>query len=458
MEPPPSSVTVNTIRCRTYARIVRKSTLGRLIYDAVSSKKGTTVRRPEPFSALPPEQVESLVSVLDAVRIGAATTRPAVARMTGLGRNVVTQRVSYLVAAGLLEEGRLGPSTGGRAPRELRFRAEAGVILVAELGATSIEVARSDLAGSVTDIRSEGADVTLGPEPVLLRVAELLDGIVADLPTGTDVWGVGLGLPAPVEFETGTPVAPPIMPGWDGYDVRSFFASRYGAPVWVDNDVNVMALGELRGGLAAGHRDVVFVKIGTGIGAGLISRGALHRGAQGCAGDIGHVSIGDSTMRCRCGQLGCLEAHAGGFALARDGRELARSGASPELAKALAQGRELTADTVIKAAQRGDLAAGELVIRSARLVGVVLASLVNFFNPSLSLVGGGLTSSGEMYLGEVRRSVLSRSLPLATRSLQVMQSPLADSAGLRGAAFMVVDEILSLERLAAVGASETIAG
>lgn len=407
------------------------------------------MKRPEPLSSLPADQIESLVNVLDAVRDGAAATRPEVARLTGLGRNVVTQRVSQLVAAGLLEEGRLGRSTGGRAPRELRFRAEAGVVLAAELGATGIEVAVSDLAGRLTQIHSEDADVTDGPEPVLGRVADLFDGLVGSLPAGTEVWGIGLGLPGPVEFESGTPVSPPIMPGWDMYDVRGFFGSRFDVPVWVDNDVNVMALGELRGGLAAGHRDVVFVKIGTGIGAGLVSRGALHRGAQGCAGDIGHVTVGDSTIQCRCGQLGCLEAHAGGFALARDGQDLARSGASAQLAQAVAEGREVTAATVIHVAQRGDLAARELVTASARLVGEALARIVNFFNPSLILVGGGVASSGEMYLAEVRRSVLNRSLPLATRSLLIKQSPLADYAGLRGAAFMVVDELLSLERLAA---------
>jgi glucokinase-like ROK family protein len=407
------------------------------------------MKRPEPLSSLPADQIESLVNVLDAVRDGTAATRPEVARLTGLGRNVVTQRVSQLVAAGLLEEGRLGRSTGGRAPRELRFRAEAGVVLAAELGATGIEVAVSDLAGRLTQIHSEDADVTDGPEPVLGRVADLFDGLVGSLPAGTEVWGIGLGLPGPVEFESGTPVSPPIMPGWDMYDVRGFFGLRFDVPVWVDNDVNVMALGELRGGLAAGHRDVVFVKIGTGIGAGLVSRGALHRGAQGCAGDIGHVAVGDSTIQCRCGQLGCLEAHAGGFALAREGQELARSGASAQLAQAVAEGREVTAATVIHAAQRGDLAARELVTASARLVGEALARIVNFFNPSLILVGGGVASSGEMYLAEVRRSVLNRSLPLATRSLLIKQSPLADYAGLRGAAFMVVDELLSLERLAA---------
>ncbi|MCW2791945.1 MAG: glcK2 [Nocardioides sp.] len=403
-------------------------------------------------TTLPAEHIDSLLSVLEAVRRTSTITRPEIARRTGLGRNVVSERAGQLVAAGLLAEGDLARSTGGRAPRELRFRSEAGVILVAELGATSIEVAVSDLAGELSHMYGEPADVTLGPEIVLGRIAELFAGLVEQVPTGTAVWGVGLGLPGPVEFETGTPVSPPIMPGWDGFDVRGFFTSRFHAPTWVDNDVNVMALGELRGGLGAGHRDLVFVKVGTGIGAGLVSRGLLHRGAQGCAGDIGHMAVGGSTVLCRCGQEGCLEALAGGFAIARDGLELAVSGGSRVLATALADGREITAETVIWAAQHGDPAARALVTSSARLLGEALARVVNFFNPSLVLIGGGVASAGDLYLAEVRSSVIARSLPLATRALEIVRSPLADCSGLRGAAFMVVDELLSAERLAATAA------
>lgn len=407
------------------------------------------MQRPQMIATLPAEHIDSLVSVLDAVRNASATTRPEIARLTGLGRNVVSDRAEQLVAAGLLAEGELGRSTGGRAPRELRFRSEAGVVLVAELGATSIDVAASDLAGSLSLRHEEPADMTAGPDVVLSRVAELFDEVLAQLPQGTSVWGVGLGLPGPVEFETGTPVSPPIMPGWDGYDVRGFLGSRFQVPVWVDNDVNVMALGELRGGTAAGHRDFVFVKVGTGIGAGLVSGGELHRGAQGCAGDIGHASVGASTVLCRCGQRGCLEALAGGFALSRDGLGLARSGTSALLAQALADDCEITAETVIWAAQHGEPAARDLVATSARLLGESLARVVNFFNPSLILIGGGVASAGDFYLAEIRQSVIARSLPLATRSLQIARSPLADRAGLRGAAFMVVDELLSPERLAA---------
>lgn len=401
------------------------------------------MERERAIHGLAGENIESIVDVLDAVRVSGATTRPEVARLTGLGRNVVADRATQLIAAGLLTEGPLGRSTGGRAPRELHFNADAGVILVAELGATSIEVATADLAGNISNARSEAADIALGPTVILGRVAELFDELVESLSGDSHVWGIGVGLPGPVEFDTGRPVSPPIMPGWDAYDVRSFFADRYRAPVWVDNDVNVMALGELRGGLAAGHRDVVFIKVGTGIGAGLVSRGLLHRGAQGCAGDIGHMAVGESTVLCRCGQTGCLEALAGGYALGRDGLELAHSGQSPVLADQLAAGHAITAQSVVDAALRGDPATRRLVTDSARMLGEALARVVNFFNPSLVLIGGGVSSAGDLYLSQVRLTVLGRSLPLATRSLEILQSPLSDCAGLRGAAFMVVDELLS---------------
>lgn len=396
------------------------------------------------------DNVASLVSVLDGVRNASASTRPEISRLTGLGRNVVTQRTSQLIEAGLLAEGKLGRSTGGRAPRELRFVAEAGTVLVAELGATSVAVAATDLAGRLVAQHEEPGDVTAGPSVTLDRVTELFAQLLERLPEKTEVWGIGLGLPGPVEFESGTPIAPPIMPGWDGYDVRGHF-DAFGAPVWVDNDVNLMALGELRRGTASGEQDFVFVKIGSGIGAGLVSQGRLHRGAQGCAGDIGHISVVDhSEIICRCGQSGCLEAIAGGYALARDGRRAAQGGTSRMLAHALASDGAITAQTVIRAAGHGDPLAVDLVAGSARLVGESLARIVNFFNPSLILIGGGVASAGDRYLAEIRQTIFARSLPLATRTLRILPAPLSDFSGLRGAAFMVLDELFSTARISAL--------
>src|SRR5258707_3107247 len=156
------------------------------------------------------------------------------------------------------------------------------------------------------------------------------------------------------------------MPGWDLYPIRERFAARYGAPVWVDNDVNVLALGEARSGIAAGHDNVVVVKIGTGIGAGIISDGHLHRGAQGSAGDIGHIQVvDDPAVICRCGNIGCLEALAGGEAIGRAGEAAARDGRSPRLRAALDPRGTVTAADVAPAASAGDSGAVALP-RSAR--------------------------------------------------------------------------------------------
>ncbi|MDQ1723061.1 MAG: hypothetical protein QOG52_89, partial [Frankiaceae bacterium] len=267
------------------------------------------------------DYVESLAKVLDGVRSGGLRTRPELVRQLGLGRNVVSERVSQLLDFGLLEEGRLAASTGGRPSRELRFRAESGCLLVAELGATELQVGISDLNGALLVQRTQPLDVGDGPEATLTRLEAIFDELLAtrshpDAP----LWGVAAGLPGPVEFSLGMPVAPPIMPGWDAYPVRERLALRFQVPAWVDNDVNVMALGELRAGIGRGEQALIYVKVGTGIGAGLISAGHLHRGAQGAAGDIGHVSVlDDDSVLCRCGNTGCLEAIAGGYALSRDG-------------------------------------------------------------------------------------------------------------------------------------------
>jgi glucokinase-like ROK family protein len=389
------------------------------------------------------DQLDTLVTVLDHVRAGEFRTRPELTRGTGLGRTVIAQRVGQLINSGLVGDGDLGPSTGGRAPRELCFRAERGTVLVAELGATSIGAGRTDLAGKLLQHHEEPWDVARGPDATLDRLEVLFD----QLQSGP-VWGIGVGVPGPVEFASGRPIAPPIMPGWDAYPIRDRLSGRYSAPVWVDNEVNLMALGEYRAGLGRGVADQIFLKVGTGIGAGLISAGRLHRGAQGCAGDIGHIAVSDdTTTACRCGNTGCLEALAGGSALARDAATAAQEGRSAWLADHLAGSGELTARDLSRGADFGDPQSVELLSRAGRRIGDVLATLVNFYNPSLVLVGGGVADSGDLLIAAIRQAVYGRSLPLATRDLRIARSPLNDRAGLRGAGFMVVDELFSRDRL-----------
>ncbi len=417
-----------------------------------------TGQGPEPA---PPsdETLDALEAVLDTIRHGQARSRADIVDVTGLSRGVVAGRVAELLDRGLIAEGDPGPSTGGRPPRQLAFRGDAGHVLVADLGATSIDVAVTTLDGRILAHIGEPADIASGPELVLNRVDELFEELrdpKRRLPGR--LWGIGIGIPGPVEFRTGRPISPSIMPGWDGYPVRERFATRYEAPVWVDNDVNVLALGEWRSGVAAGHANVVVVKIGTGIGAGVISDGHLHRGAQGSAGDVGHIHISDDrTVVCRCGNTGCLESLAGGEALARDAAAAAREGRSERLLAGLNARGALTAEDVARAASFGDPVAVALLQSAGRRVGLMLASVVNFFNPSLVVIGGGVAQSGDVLLAAIREVVYARGLPLATRDLQIQRSSLGSLAGVIGASGMVVDQLFSRESLARwLGAGEPV--
>ena len=256
-------------------------------------------------------------SLLRLIRNGEAVTRADLVRRTGLARSTVAQRLDALLAHQLVYEAGGSASTGGRPPTVLAFNQGAGVVLVADLGATHSRLVVSDLAGAPLAETTFDMDIADGPDSVLERVNERFSQLLNEISrSASEVRGVGVGVPGPVAFSRGEPVAPPIMPGWDGFSVPNWFGKHYEAPVLVDNDVNIMALGE--------HwthwRDIehlLYVKIGTGIGCGIVAGRRIHRGAQGAAGDIGHVRLaGHDEVVCRCGNIGCLEAVAGGRALA----------------------------------------------------------------------------------------------------------------------------------------------
>lgn len=384
-----------------------------------------------------------LVAVLSAIRSNSPISLGDLGLRLGLGRSVIAARVAELLQAGLIVEAGVGPSTGGRAPRQVRLRADAGAVIGVDVEATGLRVGIADLHGTILDSTSDAVDVAAGPDVVLRRVESRVDELLARHEAADTLWGMGVGLPGPVEFATGLPVAPPIMPGWDGYDVRQRLSARYDVPVWVDNDVNLMALGEMRVSPAArAVDDLLYVKIGTGIGAGLVSGGRVHRGHNGCAGDIGHVAVPEaSTVICRCGNVGCLEAVAGGAALAREGRRLAETGGSPVMAEMLSAERKFAVSDVSMAAEQGDPAACALLSRAGRLVGTTLATLVSFYNPALVILGGGVVNAGDPVLAAIREAVYRRSLPLATRTLRIEPSRLTGTAALAGAVHLVLDEL-----------------
>ena len=368
--------------------------------------------------------------LLSLIREGVAVTRADLARHTGLSRSTVAHRVDALIAAGLLVEAGGSPSTGGRPPTVLAFNHEAGVVLVADLGATHSRMAVSDLAGTPLAEAAQDLDIGLGPTEVLSRVATRFDALLAEAGhSSTDVRGIGIGVPGPVEFASGRPVNPPIMPGWDGFDIPGWFADRHAAPVLVDNDVNIMARGEhwVRW-RSTSH--LLLVKVGTGIGCGIVAEGQIHRGARGAAGDIGHIRATSSEdVICRCGNIGCLEAIAGGQALADRLAEAGRDAANSR--------------DVVRLVRDGDATAIRMVRDAGRTLGEVLAGTVNFFNPAVIVIGGDIAEAHEQLLAGVREGIFSRSLPLATRDLRIVPSRLGDRAGITGAAITAIEHVLS---------------
>ena len=383
----------------------------------------------------------TLARVIEHIRRAGNTSRPKVSRATGLSRTATSKYTDMSLSLGLVLEGKLGASTGGRAPRLLKFNAAAGTILLAELGATGIVISSADLSGHLSNIATLDVEIALGPDKVLAELAKVFDSIIAKEKI-KNIWGIGIGLPGPVEFATGMPMSPPIMPGWDRYPVRKYLSERYKAPVWIDNEVNLMALGEQSKTFAKETNEMIYIKIGSGIGAGLITGSHLHRGAQGCAGDIGHIEVAAaSEVVCRCGNVGCLEAVAGGLALGAEAEKAAKSGKSKFLSDCLKTNKIVTTRDLIEGSKSGDKWCLDAITGAGREVGKILATLVNFHNPSLIVIGGGISAAGDQLLAAIRQTVLNRSLPLATRDLEIRLGDTSDSTGLIGAATMVNYEL-----------------
>lgn len=379
----------------------------------------------------------SVGELIQILRDGAPRTRAELARLTGLARSTIAARIDSLLSTGLITPVADGVSTGGRPPSQFALNPAARVIIAADLGASHGTVAVTDLTGSVLAETEGIIRIADGPETVLSwlveRSRELLDEAGH---AGDDVAAIGIGLPGPVEFSTGQPVNPPIMPGWDRFDVPGWMRDHFDVPVLVDNDVNIAALGE-RSVAWPECDDLLFVKVATGIGAGIISGGRLQRGAQGIAGDVGHVPLArGADVPCTCGNTGCLEALASGPAIAR---ALSEQGEPAE-----------TGNDIVELVKNGNLAAIQAVRQAGRDVGEMLTVAVSMINPSIIVIGGSMARVGDQLIAGVREVVYTRSMPLATEHLSIAQSAAGSRAAVIGASLLAIEHALSPEGIRAI--------
>ena len=382
------------------------------------------------------------IHVLQTIFWSAGVSRYALSHRLGHSKSKTNSLVASLLDQGLLEEVGLLHSSGGRRAETLRLSSGLGVLLAVDLGATSLDLAVMTPDLTVLARATEPLDVRSGPGDVMSRVRVLMRQLLTQCgATPRQVMGIGMGVPGPINFESGQLVNPPLMPNWDGFSIRDDLREDYSAPVFVDNDVNLMALGELWR-LQRSLQNFLVIKVGTGIGCGIVCHGEVYRGANGSAGDVGHICVDTAGPRCHCGNLGCVETMAAGPAISRLATEAAQSGQSDLLAACLAEKGHIAPEDVGQASRNGDAAANHIIQHTGNLIGQMLASVVNFFNPSHVFIGGGITRMGPLLLASVRQSVYQRSLALSTRHLEIQYTPLAEQAGLVGAGVLAMQETL----------------
>ena len=384
-------------------------------------------------------------AILELVRSGRVRTRREVQDLTGISRSTLALRMTQLQEAGyLLETGQIAGTTG-RPARILSFDESGQLVLAVDLGATHAHLAVIDGAGVVLAEASSEIKIDRGPDEVLRGVVKRLFELLAR--SGRDVRsvaGIGIGIPGPVRFSTRRPNQPPLMPGWHDYPVAERLAEAFGVPAFVDNDANLMGLGEMRERYPASP-SVLFVKVGTGIGAGVILHGEPERGIAGGAGDIGHIRMGSQYTRlCTCGAVGCIATEASGSAIIR---ELAEAGIPAS-----------TTSDITRLLAAGDPSAIRLVTRAGHLLGEVLATSVALLNPEVLIVGGAIAAAGDHFLQAVRERIFERTVPLATRELIIAASALGPDAAVHGARHMVIGQTFSADavddRIAGSAASQ----
>lgn len=376
----------------------------------------------------------ALRRVLGLVVSGAATNRAEIARRSGLARSTVGQQVDHLVGTGILEEVESRRSVRGRPPRVLTISPQAGTVAVVDVDTAESQVAIADLTRRMIARDAVGVRIDAGPQAVLNAVAERLQSLLESNHRDPGrVRAVVVGLPGPVDFEQGCAVQPTGMPGWDGYPVAEHLRERFHCPVVVDNDVNLMAMGEVT--QARLETPLLCLKIATGIGSGLITAdGDVYRGADGAAGDIGHIrAVGGGNVLCACGNVGCVGALA-------SHRAVLRGLGIPEVTTddPLFGTRELA-----RRIADSDPTALHAVRQAATEIGEVVAMLVHMFNPRTVVLAGPLSELRDDLVSAVRAAVYQRALPLATRKLTITATQLKGNSGLHGGVALGTQDVFS---------------
>ncbi|MCE9647936.1 MAG: ROK family transcriptional regulator [Chloroflexi bacterium] len=378
-------------------------------------------------------------SAVDLIRFASnGISRTDLSDQMGLTRAAVSMIVTDLLENGVILEAESRATPNGRPPVVLEINPKRGLVAAVDMGATHINIAVADFSAKIIEEISLSFDINQGPQICLAEADRILKELLAHSGINiSQIMAVGVGVPGPVITDAGIVVSPPIMPGWDGYPIRDSLQKQWGIPVSLNNDAELGALGEWAYGAGRGEKNLAFIKVGSGIGAGLIINQQIYGGTTGSAGEIGHLTIDENGPLCTCGNRGCMEAFAGGHAIAQQARELVKSGKRTLLSNIPVE--NLTAQEVAKAARRGDLPSQEIIMRAGTFIGIAIAGLVNLFNPGAVIIGGGVAQAGDLLTTSIRQAVRERSLRASEQGVHITTAMLGKRSSLMGATVQAIN-------------------
>ena len=378
-------------------------------------------------------------AALDLIRFsGTGMSRTELAEHMGLTRAAVSLIVKELLESNVVQEAESRSAPNGRPPIVLEVNPRGGLVGAIDMGATHMAIALADFTARIHQESEFPFDIKDGPETCLAEANQNLQKMLKERNLSiADLSAVGIGVPGPVITEAGMVVAPPIMPGWDRYPIRASLEKMWKRPVTLNNDAELGALGEWAYGAGRGEKNIAYIKVGSGIGAGLILNQQIYGGTMGAAGEIGHLTIDENGPLCNCGNRGCLEAFAGGHAIARQGQALAKSGKRTLLADTPPD--KITSLEVAEAARRGDLPSQEILRRAGIYIGIAIAGLINLFNPSVVIIGGGVAQVGDIITAPIRQAVRERAMRASEQSVRITTGMLGRRSVLIGATVQAVN-------------------
>jgi len=380
----------------------------------------------------------NLSQVIQLIHRNGAMSRAQISRETGLSAPTISALANVLISSGLINEAGEAESSGGRRPILMQFKYQARYAIGVDLGATHITSMMINLGGTIVAMRTASVDAMRQPQVALDLIRAHLSELLAETKISTaEILGVGIAAPAPLEGEGLTRLSSIILPAWKDIDLKKEINREFeDLWVYVDNDANAGALAEKWWGKGRGYSNMAYIKLGTGVGSGLIVNDDIYRGSAGTAGEIGHTSINSDGPLCRCGNRGCMESYVGSPAIIADAANKLKVQPISNVDPANLKIRDLAV-----AALHGDPAAIQIVQKAGGYLGIAIANMLNLLNPGLIVLGGDLIAAGPVLLQAVKETALARAIPKAGKEVIIIASDLGDNVVAIGAATLVFHHV-----------------